>query len=59
MFLKEAKPYTLIIDGALQGYYGSFRATLYALTMLSNTLKGKSVKIYHETATEQKLVHEE
>jgi hypothetical protein len=51
------EPYTLTIDGKLQGFYESLRMALHAAATFRKS--GASIKVYFEGASQQQLVHEE
>lgn len=70
----ETKPYTLIIDGKLQGFYASSQSAVYAARAAAKKITGIDpyvlasprnerndplIKIYYEGPNGQTLVHEE
>lgn len=55
----ETKPYTLIIDGKLQGFYKTLQSAKYTVDQITPSKDKPSIKIYREEKEGQTLVHEE
>jgi hypothetical protein len=52
------KPFTLIVDGKLQGYFSSLNSAKYALQQIKQSCLVNNYRIYDEGAGRQELVEE-